>query len=224
MPIGEGTMGSAQRTFLPAAGHDWFLPLYDPFTKLIGGDKIRVALLDQAALRPGDRVLDIGCGTGTLAVLARRLHPGVEVVGLDPDPKALARARRKAERAGVPIQFDQGFADELPYPDASFDRVFSSLMLHHLGSEVKQRTLAEVRRVLKPGGSFHLVDFGGPDAGRGGFLAHLLHSSNRLRDNAAHRILARMTEAGFADAKKTGDRSTIFGLVVYFQASVPTPR
>ena len=110
-------MGSS-RTYLPAAGHDWSLPLYDPIVKLLGGDAARKALLEQAALRPGQRVLDVGCGTGTLATLIKQLYPDVEVVGLDPDPKALARARRKAARAGVSIQFDQGFGDELPYPEA----------------------------------------------------------------------------------------------------------
>jgi len=83
-------MGSS-RTYLPAAGHDWSLPLYDPIVKLLGGDAARRALLEQAALRPGQRVLDVGCGTGTLATLIKQLYPDVEVVGLDPDPKALAR-------------------------------------------------------------------------------------------------------------------------------------
>ena len=98
---GVETMMGSSRTYLPAAGHDWSLPLYDPIVKLLGGDASRRALLYQAALRPGQRVLDVGCGTGTLATLVKRLHPDVEVVGLDPDPKALARARRKAARRGL---------------------------------------------------------------------------------------------------------------------------
>jgi ubiquinone/menaquinone biosynthesis C-methylase UbiE len=138
------------RTYLPAAGHDWLLPLYDPFVKLFGGDALRRALLKQAALRPSQRVLDVGCGTGTLATMIKRLHPDVEVVGLDPDSKALARARRKVARAALSIQFDQGFADELPYPEASFDRALSSFMFHHLPPDEKGRMLRAVRRVLKP--------------------------------------------------------------------------
>jgi ubiquinone/menaquinone biosynthesis C-methylase UbiE len=115
------------KTYLPAAGRDWLLPLYDPFVKLFGGDTARRKLLDQATVRPGHHVLDIGCGTGTFATLIKGLYPDVDVVGLDPDPKALARAKRKAERAAVSIRLDQGFSDELPYPEASFDRVFSPL-------------------------------------------------------------------------------------------------
>lgn len=156
-------MPESGRGYLPAAGHDWFLPLYDPFVKLLGGDRARRALLDQSAIRPGHHVLDIGCGTGTFVVLIKRLHPNVEVVGLDPDSKALARATRKAERDGVSIRFDQGFAGRLPYPDASFDRVFSSFMFHHLPAEEKEPTLREARRALKPGGSLRMLDFGGPE-------------------------------------------------------------
>ena len=92
-------MTEISRTYLPAAGHDWFLPLYDPLVKLLGGETARKVLLDQAALRSGQRVLDVGCGTGTFAAMIKRLHPDVEVVGLDPYPKALARARCKAARS-----------------------------------------------------------------------------------------------------------------------------
>ena len=87
-------------------------------------------------------MLDIGCGTGSLVVLVKRLFPDVEVVGLDPDEKALARAARKARRVGASIQFDRGFSDALDYPDASFDRVFSSFMFHHLERDEKDERCA----------------------------------------------------------------------------------
>ena len=96
-------------------GVAWLLPLYDPLTRLLRLDRARRDLLVQANLQPRHRVLDIGCGTGSLAVLIKQLHPDVEVVGLDPDEKALARARRKARRAGVTIQFDLAFSDDLAY-------------------------------------------------------------------------------------------------------------
>jgi ubiquinone/menaquinone biosynthesis C-methylase UbiE len=217
-------MEESRRTYIPAAGHDWALPLYDPFVKLFGGDRARKALLDQAAIRPGHRVLDIGCGTGALVTLIKRLHSDVDVVGLDPDPKALARARRKAERAAVTIQLDQGFSDELPYPDASFDRVFSSFMLHHLQAGEKEKTLREVRRVLIPGGSLHLLDFGGPESGQNGFLSRLFHSSHTLKDNSDSRIIALMSQAGLANPKVVGRRAMLFGMIAYYQASaIPKP-
>jgi ubiquinone/menaquinone biosynthesis C-methylase UbiE len=216
----EEVMSEVQRSYLPAAGHDWFLPFYDPFVKLLGGDRARRVLVDQAALRPGHRVLDVGCGTGALVMEIKRLYPEVDVVGLDPDPKALARARRKAKRAAVSIRFDQGFADELPYPDASFDRVFSSFMFHHLEPDEREKTLQEIRRTLRPGGFLHLLDFGGPKAGSDGFLARWLHSSHRLRDNDEGRILTLMEQGGFRDAREVGRGAMFFAQITYYKASV----
>jgi ubiquinone/menaquinone biosynthesis C-methylase UbiE len=213
-------MEEIEKTYLPAAGHDWMLPLYDPLVKLLGGDAARRALLDRALVQPGQRVLDIGCGTGTLVVLLKRLHPDVEVIGLDPDPKVLVRAKRKAQRASVSVQFDQGFSDALPYTDASLDRVFSSFMFHHLTRDEKEGMLREVRRVLRPGGILSLLDFGGPESSENGFLARLIHSSHHLRDNSEDRILALMSQAAFADPKKVNQGTMLFGRVGtnYYQA------
>src|SRR5215471_5059787 len=193
-------MSESQRTYLPAAGRDLFLPLYDLIARLLGADRARQTLFDLAPLRPGYRVLDIGCGTGTFATMLKQHYPGVEVTGLDPDPKALARASRKAEQAKVSVRFDQGFADSLEYPAASFDLVFSSFMFHHLESSNREKTLREVRRVLKPGGSFYLLDFEVSASGHG--LFNLFHSGDRLRDNTESRILSLIGDSGFSDRKK----------------------
>ena len=213
-----------ERNYLPAAGHDWALPLYDPLVKLIGAETAKRALVDQASLHGRQRVLDVGCGTGTLATLIKVTHPESEVTGLDPDPKALARGRQKAERAGASVRFDGGHADELPYPDASFDRIFSSFMFHHLPSDRRQRTLQELRRVLAPGGSLHLLDF---ERARqsDGFLARWLHSSHRLDDNSEGRILAKMRNAGFVGSGKVLSGTLFFGLLHlgYYRASVAGP-
>ena len=85
-------METHTRHYIPAAGRDWLLPLYDPLQWILGGDALKRPLIEQAALAPGFRVLDIGCGTGSLTLLIKRLHPEVEVLGLDPDRKALAIA------------------------------------------------------------------------------------------------------------------------------------
>lgn len=216
-------MQEEQGIYLPAAGHHWALWLYDPIVKLLGTDKAGKKLVDQAALRPGHRVLDIGCGTGTLAVLIKNIHPDVEVVGLDPDPKALARAGKKAERAGVSIRFDQGFAGSLPYPDASFDRVFSSMMFHHIPAGEKEKMLRQVRRVLAPGGSFHMMDFAGPEDQEMSWLARRIHSSERLKDNSAKRVLALMSQAGFAGASSAGHWDIRLGLgrAYFYKATAP---
>jgi ubiquinone/menaquinone biosynthesis C-methylase UbiE len=209
------------RIYLPAAGHHWSLPLYDPLVKLLGGNAARALLLEQAAVRPGHRVLDIGCGTGSLLMLIKSKHPNVEAVGLDPDPRALERARRKARRAAFSIQLDQGFSDELPYPEGAFDRVFSSFMLHHLEPAEKETTLREVRRVLRPGARFHLLDFATPDSDSAGPLARRLHSSHRLKDNSDEQILSLMRRAGLSDAQRVAGRSLLIGHIAYYEALVP---
>ena len=213
-------MSETHRTFLPAAGYDWLLPLYDPFQKLFLGNWAYRQLVDQADLHPQQRLLEIGCGTGNVTVLAKRLHPQVEVVGLDPDPKALDRARRKFAKEALPVQLDRGFSDVLPYHDRSFDRVVSSLMFHHLSLDEKTKTLREVRRVLKSGGSLHLLDCGGASERPTGFLARLLDHSEHVRGNAGDRIPVLMRDAGFTDAAEVAHRTTIFGRIAFFRASV----
>jgi ubiquinone/menaquinone biosynthesis C-methylase UbiE len=211
-------MSHANRAFLPAAGLDFLLPLYDPMVKLLGADRARKKLFDQASVQPHHRVLDIGCGTGTFVVAIKGWAPNVQVVGLDPDPKALARSRRKAERAGASIRFDQGFANALPYSDGSFDRVFSSLMFHHIPQDAKCATMREVRRVLKPGGSLHLLDFEQEGPRSHNPLARWLHSSERLQGNTREQILSWMREAGLAEPSVVDSDNPIFGKIVYFVA------
>jgi SAM-dependent methyltransferase len=141
-----------EHDYLPAMGNDRLLPLYDAFTWLLGVPRVHRRLVELAAIEPGHRVLEIGCGTGNLTLRAQRMHPDAEVMGIDPDPLALERARRKADRAGLPVRWDRGKAGELPYADESVDRVLSAFMFHHLDDAEKKSALAEVRRALRPRG------------------------------------------------------------------------
>jgi len=214
-------MGETHRHFVPAAGADWLLPLYDPFTRLLGTASALARLVEQAQLGAGQRVLDLGCGTGALTLVAKRAQPGIEIVGLDPDPKALARATRKAAREGLAITFQQGFGDALPFADGSFDRVLSSFMFHHLESEQKPAVLREVRRVLRPGGRLHLLDFGGAGHGIGAFLARLVHREESLRANTDDALTGLMRGAGFAEAAETEQRGSLVGGLIYYRATRP---
>jgi len=213
-------VADAERRYLPGMGRDWLLPLYDPFTRLIGIESAHRKLADQVALESAERVLEIGCGTGNLALLVKRMRPQLAVAGLDPDPKALARAARKARTAGLALKLDRGFADDLPYPDGSFDRVLSSLMLHHLEADLRTPSLRQVLRVLRPGGSLHLMDFGGDTHHLHG-LARLARCSRTLKDNWNDGVLTLMREAGFADAVETGHLTKRIGRLTYYRATRP---
>jgi ubiquinone/menaquinone biosynthesis C-methylase UbiE len=160
-------------------------------------------------------VLEIGCGTGSVLLEVKRRYPDVSATGIDPDPKALARARRKSERARVSIQFDRGFADTLPYADDSFDRVLSSFMLHHVPSSERDGVAREARRVLKAGGALHLVDLA---AGHG--RTQLVHSEQALAGNAEDRVIALLARAGFDRPSLTGKAAMFFGhiRINYYQA------
>jgi len=213
-------MGHERAHYIPAAGHDLLLPLYDPVLRLLIRERVfRNRFLDQADIRPDDHVLDLGCGTGTMALLIREQRTESIVVGVDGDPRALAVARRKVEQAGQTIQFDESFADRLPYPNGSFDRVLSSLVFHHLTHDDKLAAMREVLRVLKPGGWFHLADFGPPVGRYATFLARLTTPGERLRENLDGRLPGLMTEAGFATVQQRGHHNTLFGTFAFFAAS-----
>jgi ubiquinone/menaquinone biosynthesis C-methylase UbiE len=124
-------------------------------------------------LSPGERVLDVGCGTGTLAIAAKRqVGPTGAVYGVDASPEMIARAGKKACKAGAEIVLKNGLAEALPFPDGHFDAVLSTMMLHHLPGKLRSQCAGEMRRVLKPGGRVLAIDFGTSPAQKGGIVAH----------------------------------------------------
>jgi ubiquinone/menaquinone biosynthesis C-methylase UbiE len=214
-------MHATKRTFIPAAGYDFALPLYDPLTRWLGADGLRGALIAQAALRAGERALDIGCGTGSLAVRAKLEAPGAELVAIDPDPKALTRARRKAARAGVDVQFDRGFGDALPYANGSFAHVFSTFMLHHLDGAARQALLGEAFRVLQPGGMLHVIDFAQPDHGMHGFSRRVARAVLGGRPEVTLELSENLRRAGFSELTVGEQGRMLFQPIVQFRGRVP---
>jgi len=157
----------------------------------------RERLIGLAGLEPGDSVLDIGCGTGTLAIAAtRHVGPTGAIYGIDASPQMVARATRKAEKAGAPAVFQLAAAEQLPFPDARFDVVLSTLMFHHLPRTTRQRCAMEIRRVLKPRGRVLVVDFGKAQTKRG-LLAHF----HRHGHVAVEDIESVLTSAGFTTVR-----------------------
>ncbi|HEX9201063.1 MAG TPA: methyltransferase domain-containing protein [Acidobacteriaceae bacterium] len=140
----------------------------------LGREKaFRERVLRLARLSPGEQVLDVGCGTGTLAIAAaREVGPTGAVYGVDASPEMLARAAKKASKAGADIGFRNALAEALPFPDAHFDVVLTTVMLHHLPGKLRNQCAAEIRRVLKPGGRLLAVDFGASPSHSRGIIAH----------------------------------------------------
>ncbi len=181
--------GTKGRVLHSAAGYDVLACLL-----LLGRERaFRERLVRLARLKPGQSVLDIGCGTGSLAIAAkRRVEPSGTVQGIDASPEMIARARRKASKAGVDVAFTNGVVEALPFPDGHFDAVLSTLMLHHLPRDARQQCACEMRRVLKPGGRVLAVDFGGPAGDRKSLMEHF-HRHGRVE---VHDIVQLLSDAG----------------------------
>jgi ubiquinone/menaquinone biosynthesis C-methylase UbiE len=148
----------------------------------------------RLAHQPGESVLDVGCGTGSLAIAAKRqVGPTGSVCGLDASPEMIARAEMKARRAKVDVGFKNAFAQSLPFPDAKFDVVLTTIMLHHLPKEARRQLAGEIRRVLKPGGRVLAIDFGRTARERKGFLDHFHRVHGHVEFNE---IIALLKDAG----------------------------
>ena len=167
----------------------------------------QASILTLAQIKLGDKVLDVGCGSGRLVIaVQKKLGPSGAAQGIDPAPEMIAVARKNAARAGQAAKFEIGVIEAIPFPDATFDVVLSRLMMHHLPGDLKQRGLAEIRRVLKPGGVCLIVDFEPPKA-------HILyHMSEHLLNHAMAQVNIReyiplLTGAGFIEVE-TGPTSS----------------
>ena len=207
--------------YIPALGFRWLMPLYDPFLKWgMREQTFKRHLIQQAHIQPGMRVLDLGCGTGTLTILIKQTHPKANVVGLDGDQVVLEIARSKANQAGVNITLDHGMAFQLPYPDNSFDRVLSSLVFHHLTTENKQRTMQEIYRILRAGGELHMVDFGKPRSIYAQLISLVMGRLEEATDNIQGLLPEMIRSAGFKQVEETVQYTTIVGGLSLFRAKI----
>jgi ubiquinone/menaquinone biosynthesis C-methylase UbiE len=208
-------MTTNKQDYIPALSFRALTHYYDRIQRWLVRDVIyKRQLIVQANIQPGQRVMDLGCGTGTLAIMVKQAQPQAEVCGLDADPEMLGVARAKATQEGVAVAFDEGMTFALPYADASMDRVLSSIMIHHLKTPDKERTAREIYRVLKPGGQLHIIDFGKPSSLYGKLLGPFLHGFEEANDNIDGRLPEIFGAPGLT-MREMGNFQTFFGSLTF---------
>ncbi len=220
----KGSSNSAAQPhgYVPALRLKALTGLYDPVVALTTRERtFKRELLRELNPQPGDRILDLGCGTGTLALMIKRSQPQVEVDGLDADPVMLARAQRKSAEAGLPMSFQTGMAQNLPYEDGAFDAVVSSLFFHHLEREQKIAAFNEIHRVLAPGGLVRIADWGRPSdplMALASTSIRVLDGLKPTRDNMAGRLPEILTDAGLEKVYEGAHFRTAFGTLAIYGA------
>lgn len=211
--------------YVPALGYHWLTPYYDAVVGTTTRERIfKQALIRQACIEPDYQVLDLATGTGTLAIWMKQQQPLANVTGVDGDPAILALAAHKAKKAGVPVRFDRALSYALPYPDARFDRVVSSLFFHHLTWANKVRTAQELFRILKPGAELHVADWGRADNAvmRTLFLfIQILDGFKNTQDNVSGKLIELFNHAGFVQVSQRQTFSTIYGTMALYSAVKP---
>ncbi|MEZ4963355.1 MAG: class I SAM-dependent methyltransferase [Saprospiraceae bacterium] len=201
--------------YVPALRFGWLTGLYDKLIAATMPEKaFKAALVRQAGIRPGDRVLDFGTGTATLSILVKETHPGSLVTGVDVDEKVLGIARRKVLESGIDVRLVRYDGETLPFGRGSFERAVSSLVLHHLTRSQRQQALRELNRVLAPGGEIHIADWGKPANSLQRllfYLVQLLDGFETTADSVRGNLPELLYEAGFDNVEETGCFKTVFG-------------
>lgn len=208
--------------YIPALGFSWLTPVYDLFQHILTPEiRVKRRLIELAHIDPQARVLDIGSGTGTLTILVKQIYPQAQVTGLDIDAQALGIARAKAEARGVDVRWVNEAATRIPFAACSFERVLSSLMLHHLSYADKLTALRESWRVLVPGGEIYILDLGVPHSWVERLIGSAARRMEHADDNIRGLIPALMCSAGFYKIKELERYTMVFGALSLYRGRKP---
>jgi len=215
-------MSIKQETYIPALGYDRLSNFYDRTIRwTMPEEKFRTRFVRQVNLHTGEKVLEFGFGTASQTILLKQQTPEAEIIGVDVDPKIRELALRKVRKAGLEIPLDLYDGKTLPYPDATFDKVVSSLVFHQLDRVQKALALGEIHRVLKPGGELHIGDWG--KARHIGMLlafllVQLLDGFKTTNDNVKGLLPEMIAKAGFEHVEETGFINTGIGSFSFYKS------
>ncbi|AKQ41646.1 UbiE/COQ5 methyltransferase [Aurantiacibacter atlanticus] len=159
--MGEAAISTDPRAYTPPLGKAWLTPLYDSAIGLFTRERRwRAALVREARLSPVDRLLDVGCGTGSLLYDLMVSCPQAELIGVDPDRAALAIAKRKMGASKSLIRWHEGFLDSLVVEDRHRpNKIVSSLVFHQVPERQKRAILEQMHDLLQPGGMLLIADY-----------------------------------------------------------------
>lgn len=213
------------KTYIPALKYDWLTKLYDPVVSTLMPEKeFKSALIEQAGLEPGSRVLDFGCGSLTLTLMAAEKRPDANFHAIDVDKHILSIAERKLIKSTAEVTLLHYDGHTLPFDNGYFNRVVSSLVFHHLTREQKRQALSEIFRVLKSNGELHIADWGKAKNlfMRGAFyLVQMLDGFKTTTDNVKGLLPEYINQAGFENVTETKTFQTIFGTLSLYKAGKP---
>ena len=208
-----------QRSYTPALAHSFLTPFYDISVKLFTREKTwRSKLIELTDPLPGDRILDIGCGTGTFAVWLKKSYPDCKVVGIDPDAKSLAIAKRKSAKEQVEVEWVQGFVDSASTQTlGQFSKIVTSLVLHQTSVDSKREIMEGARKMLHPDGRFCIADYGIQSTWAMKFLYRVIvQSIDGVKDtkpNAEGFIERCLADVGFDLVQQEGEYHTVTGSI-----------
>lgn len=219
---------TARPDYTPALGLRVLTPFYDAAIAAFTRERSwRARLATEIAPQAGMRIVDIGCGTGTLTRALKRAAPGAEVIGVDPDAEVLAKARARAAAEGTAVDYVEGFFDEaFATARGPFTAITTSLVLHQVPLAGKAAILRAAFAALAPGGRLHIADYGIQSSPLMRFLfrntVQRLDGIEDTEHNARGVLPALMQEAGFDPVEETVSFATPSGAITLFRAEKNT--